>query len=376
VGEDNPEDNWYIYHSDHLGSSSFLTDAAGNPTQHLQYLPFGENYIEQRATTDYYTPYIFSAKERDPETGYSYFGARYYDPNVSVWLSVDPMADKYPSMSAYMYCIGNPLILSDPDGADPGRSSGGIGLTFSSNLSGGFSIGVAMGVNYRQGNMMIGLNSSVRVYNYGLGTTHGSTGLYTTQVDATTSVSLTGGKGSGNPMPLNTFNNNSPTGVTNDFSDGSVSMATNLVLNSDGRDQVVGYLGARLGDVGLNFYNDVIPGLGDGNDRYWTGGGSFQMTSDLGLYMFGTDVFTGTRKGYNEFGEWASFLNNPAGGQWGTYDQDPANMLLNNGQTYSIFPSSSGVSINRQGGAQHMYSQNLIHDYLSRNYLFYSTAYQ
>jgi RHS repeat-associated protein len=94
VGEDNPEDNWYIYHSDHLGSSSFLTDANGDPTQHLQYLPFGENYIEQRATTDYYTPYTFSAKERDPETGYSYFGARYYDPNVSVWLSVDPMADK------------------------------------------------------------------------------------------------------------------------------------------------------------------------------------------------------------------------------------------------------------------------------------------
>jgi RHS repeat-associated protein len=111
-----PEPNWYIYHSDHLGSSSFLTDAAGNPTQHLQYLPFGENYIEQRATTDYYTPYIFSAKERDPETGYSYFGARYYDPNVSVWLSVDPMADKYPSMSAYMYCAGNPVMLVDPDG--------------------------------------------------------------------------------------------------------------------------------------------------------------------------------------------------------------------------------------------------------------------
>jgi hypothetical protein len=80
----NPEPNWYIYHSDHLGSSSFLTDASGDPTQHLQYLPFGENYIEQRATTDYYTPYTFSAKERDPETGYSYFGARYYDPNVSV----------------------------------------------------------------------------------------------------------------------------------------------------------------------------------------------------------------------------------------------------------------------------------------------------
>jgi RHS repeat-associated protein len=62
------------------------------------------------------TPYKFSAKEKDEETGYSYFGARYYWPEVSVWLSVDPPSDKYPSMSAYMYCAGNPVVLVDPDG--------------------------------------------------------------------------------------------------------------------------------------------------------------------------------------------------------------------------------------------------------------------
>jgi RHS repeat-associated protein len=111
-----PEENWYIYHSDHLGSSSFLTDASGDPTQHLQYMPFGETFIEQRSVTSFYTPYTFSAKERDPETGYSYFGARYYDADISVWLSVDPMADKYPSMSPYMYLAGNPVMLVDPGG--------------------------------------------------------------------------------------------------------------------------------------------------------------------------------------------------------------------------------------------------------------------
>ena len=116
AGNDNPEDNWYIYHSDHLGSSSFLSDANGDPTQHLQYLPFGENYIEQRATTDYYTPYTFSAKERDPETGYSYFGARYYDPNVSIWLSVDPMSDERSWISAFSYCQNNPINRIDPNG--------------------------------------------------------------------------------------------------------------------------------------------------------------------------------------------------------------------------------------------------------------------
>jgi len=133
IHHSDPEPNWYIYHSVHLGSSAFLTDAAGDPTQHLQYMPFGESFIEQRSITSYYTPYTFSAKERDTETGYSYFGARYYDADISVWLSVDPMADKYPSMSAYMYCAGNPVILVDPDGREiiiPYKEKKGLGRLF------------------------------------------------------------------------------------------------------------------------------------------------------------------------------------------------------------------------------------------------------
>lgn len=50
------------------------------------------------------------------QTQYSYFGARYYDSDLSVWLSVDPLADKYPSMSPFMYCGGNPVMMVDPDG--------------------------------------------------------------------------------------------------------------------------------------------------------------------------------------------------------------------------------------------------------------------
>jgi len=61
----------------------------------------------------------YSAKEKDEETQYSYFGARYYHSDISLWLSVDPMADKYPSLSPFMYCAGNPVILVDPDGKDP-----------------------------------------------------------------------------------------------------------------------------------------------------------------------------------------------------------------------------------------------------------------
>ena len=58
----------------------------------------------------------FTGKEKDTETGYYYFGARYYNSDFSIWLSVDPMADKYPGLSPYNYCAWNPMRLVDPDG--------------------------------------------------------------------------------------------------------------------------------------------------------------------------------------------------------------------------------------------------------------------
>ena len=63
--------------------------------------------------------FTFTGKERDSETGFSYFGARYYDSDILTgWLSVDPMADKYPGLSPYAYCAWNPVKLVDPDGME------------------------------------------------------------------------------------------------------------------------------------------------------------------------------------------------------------------------------------------------------------------
>jgi RHS repeat-associated protein len=80
-------------------------------------LPFGEDWVDQR-NASWNAPYTFSGKEKDVETGYSYFGARYYDSGLSIWLSVDPMSDKYPNLTPYAYCANNPVILVDPDGRD------------------------------------------------------------------------------------------------------------------------------------------------------------------------------------------------------------------------------------------------------------------
>ena len=76
---------------------------------------------ESRPTANYSlltanSTYTFSAKEKDSETGLSYFGSRYYSSDLSIWLSVDPMSDKYASLSPYVYCADNPVRLVDPDG--------------------------------------------------------------------------------------------------------------------------------------------------------------------------------------------------------------------------------------------------------------------
>ena len=104
--------------SKHLGSASWITDSIGIPIQHLQYLPYGEPYINQHPF-GYSERFTFTGKEKDEETGYGYFGARYMDHELmTMWLSVDPMADKYPSISPYAYCAWNPVKLVDPDGRD------------------------------------------------------------------------------------------------------------------------------------------------------------------------------------------------------------------------------------------------------------------
>jgi RHS repeat-associated protein len=138
----------YWYHPDYLGHTDFVTDRTGQPYQHFSwrdcadvrsttqlarpdsdicrrqrssefYAPFGEALLSQYTGTGYYnSPYRFNAKELDSETGLIYYGARYYEPKESVWLSVDPLAHKYPGLSGYNFVANNPILNIDPNGKD------------------------------------------------------------------------------------------------------------------------------------------------------------------------------------------------------------------------------------------------------------------
>ncbi|MFC4476479.1 RHS repeat domain-containing protein [Flavobacterium chungangensis] len=114
---DNAELQQFYYHPDHLGSSSYISNLDGEVVQHIEYVPFGEVFLEEK-NAKWNTPYLFTSKELDRETGLYYFGARYQDPKLGIFISVDLLTEKHPNYSSYNYVANNPIKLIDPDGKD------------------------------------------------------------------------------------------------------------------------------------------------------------------------------------------------------------------------------------------------------------------
>jgi RHS repeat-associated protein len=114
---DNAELQQFYYHPDHLGSSSYISNLDGEVVQHVEYVPFGEVFLEEK-NAKWNTPYLFTSKELDRETGLYYFGARYQDPKLGIFISVDPLAEKYKGWSSYAYVLNNPVRFIDPTGME------------------------------------------------------------------------------------------------------------------------------------------------------------------------------------------------------------------------------------------------------------------
>jgi RHS repeat-associated protein len=146
-GNDNTQaerERTYYYHSDHLGSAQTVTNWKGQVHERLEYTPYGELWIDWKSADapEDSTPFRFTGKEQDPETGLYYYGARYLDPKTSRWLSGDPALGEYlPSaplgdeakkrnqnlpgqggvfnyvnLHVYHYAGNNPVKYVDPDG--------------------------------------------------------------------------------------------------------------------------------------------------------------------------------------------------------------------------------------------------------------------
>ena len=115
IANDTTREETFFYHSDHLGSTSYITDDKANITQYDAYLPYGELLVDEHSSSED-LPYKFNSKQFDEETGLYYYGARYMNPVTSLWYGVDPLVREEPENSSYIVCGNNTLKYIDPDG--------------------------------------------------------------------------------------------------------------------------------------------------------------------------------------------------------------------------------------------------------------------
>ena len=115
VPADTTHEDIFYYHTDHLGSTSYITDAKANVAQFDAYLPYGELLVDEHSSSEE-MPYKFNGKELDQETGLYYYGARYMNPRTSLWYGVDPHIEEMAFSSSYTYCDDHPVNFVDIKG--------------------------------------------------------------------------------------------------------------------------------------------------------------------------------------------------------------------------------------------------------------------
>ncbi|MFH1751036.1 MAG: RHS repeat-associated core domain-containing protein [Candidatus Micrarchaeota archaeon] len=112
----NSDNNENYYINDHLGGSSVVLDTSGSVVASNEYYAFG---TEKASAGE--TKFKFTGKELD-DTGFYYYGARYYDPSIGRFLSADALTGSIgspQSLNRYAYALNNPIEFIDPDGKAP-----------------------------------------------------------------------------------------------------------------------------------------------------------------------------------------------------------------------------------------------------------------
>ncbi len=118
------------HHRDHLGSAHVETDASGSVSEYIIYSPFGDTLYDSKTDLNETARFKYTGKEKDRDTGWYYYGARYYNAGQGQFLSEDPafweLGTDYrqlkktlldpQALNSYAYARNNPIRFNDPDG--------------------------------------------------------------------------------------------------------------------------------------------------------------------------------------------------------------------------------------------------------------------
>ena len=113
-----PNTNWRYQYDNHLGSAALELDSSANIISYEEYYPFGStSYRSGKSAAEVSLKrYRYCGKERDEETGLYYYGARYYAAWIGRFISVDPLAEKFPQLTPYNYVGNKPITHKDLEG--------------------------------------------------------------------------------------------------------------------------------------------------------------------------------------------------------------------------------------------------------------------
>ncbi|MBO5584026.1 MAG: RHS repeat-associated core domain-containing protein [Prevotella sp.] len=112
----NQQPEFHYYLKDHLGNVRVVVNERDSVEQVTHYYPFGGSFGDGVGSS--VQDYLYSGKEltRFNALNWYNYGARWYDPDTLRWNGVDPMAEKYTTVSPYNFCLNNPVRYIDPDG--------------------------------------------------------------------------------------------------------------------------------------------------------------------------------------------------------------------------------------------------------------------
>ncbi len=104
------------YLTDQVDSVNVVTDDDANTVSRFEYLPYGSTWVEEGE--DKHNP-KYNSQELDKETGYYYYNARHYDPEIARFVTADNVIDGQmdtQGWNRYSYVKGNPIVYKDPTG--------------------------------------------------------------------------------------------------------------------------------------------------------------------------------------------------------------------------------------------------------------------
>jgi len=138
---------YYFYLTDHLGNNRVVANSSGAVIQKTHYYPFGMAFAE--SSDQGKQPYKYNGKEFDQMHGLNLYdySARYMEPALGRYTTVDPLAEKYYSVSPYVYCGNNPVLFIDPDGRDLKKARVHLANAVSITFSLGFQVGFKFEIN-------------------------------------------------------------------------------------------------------------------------------------------------------------------------------------------------------------------------------------